>query len=217
MENKFLIKFRHKSKIELEEILDNKEKYTKEALFAAKELFNNFDEPVYFAGKLKTKDTFKDDFSLIDFISRKFDPIPYLRSIKKDLLLTNLSLAFVILTINELSKFLWEVNDLFSSITDNLTIVIIIFLILNNVFYRIETGVSNNYIGRCINDFLLLFIFIVLRTGSNYIIDVGYSFPISDTATTALALFYMFMIALLFEMLVGLLNRLLQKMDIHIL
>lgn len=217
MKNRYLEKFKYKSNYELLEILEKKEKYTESAILAAEHLLKQNRSENEFDIVIEEQKSYKDDFSFRTFVKKKFNPRLYLHSFNIDVILTNLCLPLVIIVVFEISYMYSDEFFVFKFINTYRGIIFLLMLIVNNVIFKIETGRSNNFIGRCINDLLFLTTFALLISGYKLAKDPSYSSPILDGSSFAAIFFFLIITAMAFEFFIGLLKRLLVKLKIDLI
>lgn len=217
MNNRYVEKFKYKSKYELLEILEKKEKYTKTAVLAAELLLKQNGSENECDIVIEEQKSNKDDFGFQSIIKKTFNPSLYLHSFNIDLILTNLCLPLVVIVVFKISQMYHDEFVVFRFLNDYKGIIFLLMLIVNNVIFKIETGRSNNFVGRCINDLLFLVIFILLIYGYNFAKDSSFSSPILDSYSFIVIFLFLIFSAMVFELLIGLLKRFLVKLRIDLI
>ena len=217
MKNRYLEKFKHKSDFELLKILNNRVRHTEKALSAAEELLAKKDNDENDTKTLNNDIAKYSAFSLKTFFKKRFSPTKYFQTFGFGVILTNLSLALILIV-------LFELLSLFSGSSVILEIIrslgpffVLLALFLNNVIYKNELKISNNFMGRCINDILLFVILSIISMGVKQLKDPSYSSPILDIPSFIILIITMFFMVMVFEVFIGLIRRLFVRFNLDLL
>lgn len=217
MKDYFLEKYKTKSKYDLQKIIDNKDQYQPEAIIAATHLLNHWKDAPVSPDKGVILNSHKETESKTKSFSPIFDYKPFVRSLSYREFLTSITLALFcqafIDTINYYSD-----EHIFEEYHNNIkfTFLILIFL-ANHIYYRYEHGRSNNFIGRSLNDLVLLFSIILTRTLYLYIVTGSLEIIFNANGMGAFSVILGLVILIcIFELLVALLNLILKQFKCQI-
>lgn len=216
MEDYFLIRFQRKTRIELQHIVDNQQRYRPEAVLAATKLLNEklsdqlpiLDEAAY---------PTKDEKLKVDRLSLSFDYRPFFRTLSYREFLTSISIALFALAIIEIINYYSEERFFkYTHSTWKWSTILFVFL-ANHIIYRYEHKRSNNFLGRSINDLFLLVSLIVLATSHKSIVGSTYNFRIENSVLGIIILVIVIPMAIFsFEIGLGFLKMILKKIRCQI-
>lgn len=174
MENYFLEKFKSKSKHELELIVANQANYQPEAVRAAIELLNSNHEletPIPQQTKAIKEQPEDSNFGAL---SLSFDYKPFFRTLSYREFVTGLALAVLFHSLFEIIDYYSNERFFENSLRAwKISIFVAVFL-GNHAYYRFEHRRSNNFIGRSLNDLILLIILILSRVGYELVLSSSY-------------------------------------------
>lgn len=157
----FLKKYKHKSKYELRLILKNRDHYQSEAVEAALELYD-LRKGEGSEQKIKERPRYSKDgeFSV---------PGPSFSG-----LTTAFALSLFVLSLSEI-LFYYSSERLFEDSVATWRIWIYVFAFLSNhIIYKLEYGESNVFLGRSLNDVILLVMMFVTKISYEFMLDSSY-------------------------------------------
>lgn len=217
MEEYFLDKYQSKTKIELQRIVDNKEHYQPDAVLAASKLLNlRLDEklPQILGDSVNES---KAENTKVDRISLSFDYHPFFRTLSYREFLTSISLALFYLAIFEIIDYYSDERFFEDSHGTWKWYTLIFVFLINHIIYRFEHNRSNNFIGRAINDFILLISIFLIRSCYALIMDISYDFSVDNGVIgVVLTVFILPFFIIAFEMGVGIFKYLFKKIRCQI-
>ena len=174
MENYFLEKFKSKSKHELELIVANQAKYQPEAVRAAIELLNNNHEleiPIPQKAEAAKEQSEGSDFGTL---SPSFNYRPFFGTLSYREFVTSIALALLFHTLFEMVDYYSNERFFENSLKAWKVSFLVMVFLGNHVYYKFEHKRSNNFIGRSLNDLILLIILILSRVGYELMLDSSY-------------------------------------------
>jgi hypothetical protein len=217
MEDYFLTRFRRKTKIELQRIVDNKEDYRPEAVWAATKLLNeklseqalpHLDEAAFPTREEKLK---------VDRLSLSLDYRPFFRTLSYREFLTCISIALFGLTIFSVLDYYSNERFFEDTYTTWKWYTVLFVLIVNHIIYRHEHKRSNNLLGRSINDLFLLTSLILMADSYKSITGSTYEFRIENGLLGILILIVVATIAIFsLEIGLGFIKMILKKIRCQI-
>lgn len=218
MEEYYLNKYQNKSKIELQRIIDNKDDYQLDAVKAAAKLLNvELNEPAVPIAYYENSGA-KDRKLKNDRISRSFNFYPFFRSLSYREFMTVISIALVYLAICEILEYYSDERFFQDSYQTWKLYTFLFSFLANHIFYKIEHHRSNNFIGRSINDLLLLIAILLTQKTYAFLLGNSYSFSTNSSFLgEILMLFLLPFFIFSFEILIGILKVLFRKIKWQIL
>mgnify|MGYP006999182309 CR=1 FL=1 len=195
MEQYFLQKYQNKTRDELQRIVANKGQYQPAAVSAAIQLLNENREKQIQLPQEKITEQVNVEDSNFGTLSLSFDYRPFFRALSYREFLTTIAMAL-------LFQAFFEIIDYYSSerFFENTHKAwkgygILVVFLANHILYRYEHRRSNNFIGRSLNDLLLIITLIFVRTTYEFILKGTYSISIDGSGV---GLFFMILAILMF-------------------
>lgn len=134
---------------------------------------------------------------------KEFDSLdikPFVRTLSYREFLTSITSVIVIFAIGSILQYL----SIFTPLSF-LLVFLLVAMICNHIVYNIEHRRSNRYIGRLFHDLITIVIFIMV----SFIIQYTNSMNIEEASVYFIASFLIVTFLIIFEIIVGLLKRLL--------
>jgi len=147
----------------------------------------------------------------------QLNPKPFFKNFGLNLVLTNISLALLFLLLREALILVLSTSLIYKITQENLKFIGVLIVILNHLIYRKEYRESNNYIGRCLNDSILILSFLFVIQLFNLYNDPSYSMINLPFWSIIFLTVFFFLCIMLFETLVELLKYVLKLVKIDIL
>ncbi len=147
----------------------------------------------------------------------QLNPKLFLKNFGLNLILTNISLALLFLLFRETLILVFSTSLIYKIVQENLKFIGILIVIINHLIYRKEYRESNNYIGRCLNDSILILSFLFVIQLFNLYNDPSYSVPNLPFWSVIFLTILIFLLIIIFETLVAFLKYVLKLVKIDIL
>lgn len=138
-----------------------------------------------------------------------FSPKPYLRTFGRRDVFTCLSLALFLLAFGTLLDYYSNSDWVGEYQNFTLGLSCFILMIVNHIFYRFEHKRSNNFIGRIINDCLLLMTFMLVAKTIGLLRGGSLNFETGNIASSISMLILIFTLMVCLELLVAAFRRIL--------
>lgn len=138
-----------------------------------------------------------------------FSPKPYLRTFGRRDIFTCLSLTFFLLAFGTLLDYYSNFDWVGEHQNFVLGLSCFILMIVNHIFYRFEHKRSNNFIGRIINDCLLLMTFMLVAKTIGLLRGGSLNFETWNIASSISMLILIFTLLVCLELLVAAFRRIL--------
>jgi len=148
--------------------------------------------------------------------SASFDPKDYFRTFSYREVVTALCLTLMLCALASAtfycSQYAWHAEY------KNVLLVVSIFtaVVLNHVFYKIEHGRPNNYMGRTFADYLLFFLFWIAAEVSTIIVSGSFATSKLDVEIVPITIMFTVLLTMVLELTLSGVKRLIAMFGWHV-